>query len=154
MLQHRLTHHRGRRSWSHDRLIYPLKCFFGMEDYVALDRNPGLEYNTLPLRLIPGDLLSACPHRQFHTLPGILDSGAALSNTYTNAWVLSREAGFVPFSSGSQCTQQKLNHRKLTNKMNDKYCPRFLSCLRKKGMSLCFHFEFNSSLNKECLIYY
>ena len=27
-------------------------------------------YDTLLLRLIPGDLLSACPHRQFHTLPG------------------------------------------------------------------------------------
>ena len=38
-----------------------------------------------PLRLIPGDLLSACPHRQFHTLPGLLDSRAALPNPYPNA---------------------------------------------------------------------
>ena len=35
---------------------------------VALDRNPGPGYYTLLLRLIPGDLLHACPHRQFHTL--------------------------------------------------------------------------------------
>ena len=37
------------------------------------------------LRLIPGGFLSACPHRQFHTLPGILDTQAALSNSYPNA---------------------------------------------------------------------
>ena len=35
--------------------------------------------------MIPGDLLSACPHRQFHTLPGLLDSRVALPNSYPNA---------------------------------------------------------------------
>ena len=35
--------------------------------------------------MIPGDLLSAFPHRQFHTLPSLLDSWAALPNTYPNA---------------------------------------------------------------------
>ena len=35
--------------------------------------------------MIPGDLLSAFPHRQFHTLPGLLDSRVALSNSYPNA---------------------------------------------------------------------
>ena len=35
--------------------------------------------------MIPGDLLSACPHRQFHTLPGLLDSRAALPNSNPNA---------------------------------------------------------------------
>ena len=35
--------------------------------------------------MIPGDLLSAFPHRQFHTLPGLLDSWAALQNSYPNA---------------------------------------------------------------------
>ena len=34
--------------------------------------------------MIPGDLLSAFPHRQFHTLPSLLDSRAALSNSYPN----------------------------------------------------------------------
>ena len=34
--------------------------------------------------MIPGYLLSACPHRQFHTLPCLLDSRAALSNSYPN----------------------------------------------------------------------
>ena len=35
--------------------------------------------------MIPGDLLSACPFRQFHTLPGLLDSRIALPNSYPNA---------------------------------------------------------------------
>ena len=34
--------------------------------------------------MIPGDLLSAFPHRQFHTIPGLLDSQAALPNSYPN----------------------------------------------------------------------
>ena len=41
--------------------------------------------NYLLLRMIPGDLLSAFPHRQFHTLPGLLDSWAALPNSYPDA---------------------------------------------------------------------
>ena len=35
--------------------------------------------------MIPGDILSAFLHRQFHTLPGLLDSWAALPNSYPNA---------------------------------------------------------------------
>ena len=35
--------------------------------------------------MITGDLLSAFPHRQFHTLPGLLDSWAALPNSNPNA---------------------------------------------------------------------
>ena len=53
-------------------------AFFGSEGHVALDRNPGPGYDTLLLRMIPGDLLSAFPHRRFHTLPGLLASQAAL----------------------------------------------------------------------------
>ena len=52
---------------------------------MALDRNTGPGYNTLLLRLIPGDLLSACLNRQFHTLPDLFDSRAAPSNPYPNA---------------------------------------------------------------------
>ena len=73
-------------------MIDPLECFFGIEGHVALDRNPGPGYNTLLLRLIQGDLLSTCPHRQFRTLPGLLDSWAALSNSNSNACMASREA--------------------------------------------------------------
>ena len=51
--------------------MFSLNCFFGNEDHVALDRNPGWGNNTLLLQLIPGDLLSACPHRQIHTLPSL-----------------------------------------------------------------------------------
>ena len=63
----------------------PLYCFFGSKCHVALNRNPGPGYDTLLLRLIPGDLLSACPLRQFPTLPGLLDSRAALPNSNPNA---------------------------------------------------------------------
>ena len=62
-------------------------AFFGSEGHVALDRNPAPGYDTLLLRMIPGDLLSAFPHRQFHTLPGLLDSWAALPNSNPNACV-------------------------------------------------------------------
>ena len=41
---------------------------FGIGCHVALDKNPGSGYDTLLLRLIPGDLNSACLQRQFHTL--------------------------------------------------------------------------------------
>ena len=74
----------------------PLECFFGSEGHVALDRNPGPGYDTLLLRLIPGYLLSACPHRQFHTLPGLLDSRAALPNSYPYA-LRAREAVCTTF---------------------------------------------------------
>ena len=57
---------------------------FDSEGNVALDRTSGLGYNTLLLRLIPGDLLSASPLGQFHTLPGLLDSRVALLNSYPN----------------------------------------------------------------------
>ena len=53
------------------------------EGHVALDIYLG--YDTLLLRLITGDLLSACPHRQFHALPGLLDSLAAQPNSNPNA---------------------------------------------------------------------
>ena len=40
-------------------LICLIIVFFGSKGHVALDRNPGPRYNTLLLRLIPGDLLIA-----------------------------------------------------------------------------------------------
>ena len=49
---------------------------FSSEGHVAQDRNPGPGYNTIPLPLISGYRLYiiACPHSQFHTLTGLLDS--------------------------------------------------------------------------------
>ena len=71
------------------------KCFFGIEGRAALDRNPGLGYNTLLFRLIPGDLYSACPHRQFCKLPGLLYSQAALHRILMP--VCQAGSQFVPF---------------------------------------------------------
>ena len=53
--------------WLIDWLIH--ECFFGIEGHVALDRNQGRGYNTLFLRLIPGDILSACPYKSFIHYP-------------------------------------------------------------------------------------
>ena len=52
-----------------------------------VNKNPGPRYDTLLLRLIQGYLLSACPHRQFHSLPDLLDSRAALPKSYPSALV-------------------------------------------------------------------
>ena len=50
--------------------------------------------------MIPGDLLSACPHRQFHTLPRLLDSQAALSNSYPSTCVPMQGGSFYHFYDG------------------------------------------------------
>ena len=80
--------------------LNPLYCFFGSEGHVALDRNPGMGYDTLLLRMIPGDPLSAFPHRRFHTLPGLLDSWAALPNSYPNALHAMQEGSLYHFYDG------------------------------------------------------
>ena len=91
------------RALINDYLINPLECFFGSEVHVAQDIKVGLGNNTLLLRMIPGILLSACPHRQLHTLPGLLDSWAALSNSFLCA--PSREAVCTIFMLSLRMTQ-------------------------------------------------
>ena len=53
--------------------------------------------------MIPGDFLSACPHRQFHTLPGLLDSRAALSDSYPNALRAKKGGSLYHFYDGLWC---------------------------------------------------
>ena len=50
--------------------------------------------------MVPGDLLSAFPHRQFHTLPGLLDSWAALPNSNPNACVPMQGGSSYHFYNG------------------------------------------------------
>ena len=50
--------------------------------------------------MIPGNLLSAFPHRQFHTLPGLLDSWAALPNSYPNACMPMQGGSLYHFYDG------------------------------------------------------
>ena len=50
--------------------------------------------------MIPGDLLSAIPHRQFHTLPGLLDSWAALPNSNPNACMPMQGGSLYHFYDG------------------------------------------------------
>ena len=68
-------------------MINPLWCFFGIKDHLELDINLGP--NTIPYSC---DLDSACPHRKFHTLPGLLRSRAVLPRSYPDACMPSREA--------------------------------------------------------------
>ena len=81
-----------------------INALFRIEGYVALDRNPGQGYHTLLFRMIQGDLLSACPHRRFHTLIisllGLLDSRAALSNSYPNACMPMQGGSLYHFCDG------------------------------------------------------
>ena len=48
-----------------------IRVLFLHQSHVALDRNLEPGYNALLLQLIPGDLSSACPDRQFYILPGL-----------------------------------------------------------------------------------
>ena len=50
--------------------------------------------------MIPGYLSSAYPHRQFHTLPGLLDSRAALPNSYPNACMPMQGGSLYHFYDG------------------------------------------------------
>ena len=50
--------------------------------------------------MIPGDILSACPHRQFDTLPGLSDSWAALPNSYPNACMPMQGGSLYHFYDG------------------------------------------------------
>ena len=50
--------------------------------------------------MIPGDLLSAFPIRQFHTLPGLLDSWAALPNSNPNACMPMQGGSLYHFYDG------------------------------------------------------
>ena len=48
----------------------------------------------------PRDLLSAFPHSQFHTLPGLLDSWAALPNSNPNACMPMQGGSLYHFYDG------------------------------------------------------
>ena len=50
--------------------------------------------------MIPGDLLSAFPHRQFHTLPCLLHSWAALPNSNPNACMPMQGGSLYHFYDG------------------------------------------------------
>ena len=92
--------------WHNYRVKYSI--WFGLIHYMLFRqrkpwitrRNPGPGYDTLLLRMIPGDLLSAFPHRQFHTLPGLLDSWAALPNSNPNACMPMQGGNLYHFYDG------------------------------------------------------
>ena len=93
-IQDATTSYLGFRLIDYDESIIVL---FGIKGHVALDINPGQGYNTLVLRLIPGDLYIACHHGQFHKLPGLLHSQVALPNSYPHACMPSSETVYTIF---------------------------------------------------------
>ena len=66
----------------------------GLDSYMEY---PGPGYTTSSLRLIPGDLYSACPHRKFHTITGLLHNRFALPNSYHEACLASGETVCINF---------------------------------------------------------
>ena len=124
----------------------PLWCFFGSVDHVALYRNPGTGYVTLLLRMIPGDLLSAFPYRQFHTLPGLLDSWAALPNSYPNTLRAMQGGSLYHFHDGLWYDQAE-------RRTHDLPCER-RTCYRlsqPEKMYMCIAHLI--SLHKKCIQY-
>ena len=101
--------------------IIHYSAFFGSEGHVALDRNPGTGYDTLLLQMIPGDLLSACPHRQFHTLPGLLDSRTALPNSYPNTLRAMQGGSLYRFYDGLWCDPAERRTHDLPCKRRTRY---------------------------------
>ena len=89
-----------------DWLIKSLGCFFGIEGHVTLYRYLRQGYDTLLLWRIPGDLSSACPHRQSRTLLGLWHSRAALSTSYPYACMPSWQALCTIFMIIFGITQQ------------------------------------------------
>ena len=57
--------------------------------------------------MLLGDLLIAFPHRQFHTLPDLLDSWAALSNSNPNACVPMQGGSLYHFYDGFGMTRPR-----------------------------------------------
>ena len=58
--------------------------------------------------MIPGDLLSVFPHRQFHSLLGFLDSWAALPNSNPNACMPKQGGSLYHFNDGMTRPRGKL----------------------------------------------
>ena len=85
--------------------------------------------------MIPGDLLSAFPHRQFHTLPGLLDSWAALPNSNPNACVPMHGGSLYHFYDGLWYDPAERRTHDLPDKHVIKLesLANFIFCLKKAG---------------------
>ena len=71
--------------------------------------------------MIPGDLLSAFPYRQFHTLPDLLDSWAALPNSNPNACVPVHGGSLYHFYDGLRYDPAKRRTHDLPCKRGTRY---------------------------------
>ena len=103
--------------------------------------------------MIPGGLLSAFPHRQFHTLPGLLDSWAALPNSYPNALRAMQGGSLYHFYDGlwyDPCSSGTLTnvlpHRNAMPQTQD-MTPHPVTVYRQRAnLSLCYPSMWNVTL--------
>ena len=125
-----------------------------IDGHEALDRNPRPGHDTLYLRLIPGYLYSACPHRQVHTLFGRLNSRAALPNSYP---VCQAGRQFVQFLWWSSvCPDRKTNPRPtawVTDTLTPKPSRRGKWTHKKKQLRylICYNTLENTHLSKKAI---
>ena len=95
--------------------------------------------------MIPGDLLSAFPYRQFHTLPGHLDSWAALPNSNPNACVPMQGGNLYHFYDG-------LLYDPAERRTHDRVIPKREDLSRSLEINAIWTFdtEFPTIFNKSC----
>ena len=106
--------------------------------------------------MIPGDILSAFPHRQFHTLPGLLDSWAALPKSYPNALRAMQGGSLYHFYDGlwydpaerrthdlscERQTRYRLSQPDTVNSVGLMIC---VLCVEWDVMNICHHYCFHS----------
>ena len=108
-------------------------------------RNRVQWYITLLLRLFSGDISSACLHGQFHTLvPGLLDSGAALSKSYPNTCMQCREAVCTIFMTVFGMT--RLGPEPTTYRVRDRHAKQYPNLTRSPD-----HSKTQTNLNSNCV---
>ena len=110
------------------------------------DRNPRPGYDTLLLRLIQGDLYSAFPHGHFHQLP----SQVALSKSYPNAWVPSREAVCTIFMMVFDMTLKNVSVKSITD---DIQITEYSNCVEKFNSLICECDHSNHEILESCTIF-
>ena len=94
--------------------------------------------------MIPGDILSAFPHRQFHTLPGLLDSWAALQNSFPNALRAMQGGSLYHFYDG-------LWYDPAERRTHDLPCERRTRYRLSQPNTVCclhWHYKWNLTINK------
>ena len=98
--------------------------------------------------MIPGDILSAFPHRQFHTLPCLLDSWAALQNTYPNACMPMHGGSLYHFYDGLWYDPTERRTHDLPCERRTRYRPSHPHTVNFLGTTINKHMNWKHHVNK------